>query len=87
MRRVDAWKGKVGDGLDRPHAVDRRQEGGDVEAMSPTERDQAKAVLKGCSSKDASAADRHYFEVSTGVELDAAFQEVIRNTEKVALTQ
>ena len=55
--------------------------------MSPTERDQAKAVLKGCSSKDASAADRHYFEVSTGVELDAAFQEIIRNTEKVALTQ
>jgi len=55
--------------------------------MSAPERDQAKAVLKGCSSKDASAAERHYFEVSTGVELDAAFQEIIRNTEKVALTQ
>ncbi|TPN43140.1 MULTISPECIES: TadE/TadG family type IV pilus assembly protein [unclassified Mesorhizobium] len=55
--------------------------------MSATERDQAKAVLKGCSSKDASAAERHYFEASTGAELDAAFQEIIRNTEKVALTQ
>lgn len=55
--------------------------------MSATERDQAKAVLKDCSSKDTSAATRHYFEVSTGVELDAAFQEIIRNTEKVALTQ
>ncbi|MER9346550.1 TadE/TadG family type IV pilus assembly protein [Mesorhizobium sp. M0227] len=55
--------------------------------MSATERDQAKAVLKDCSSKDASAAKRHFFEVSTGAELDAAFQEIIRNTEKVALTQ
>ncbi|MBZ9994828.1 TadE/TadG family type IV pilus assembly protein [Mesorhizobium sp. BH1-1-4] len=55
--------------------------------MSATERDQAKAVLKGCSSKDASAAERHYFEVSTGAELDNAFQEIIRNTEKVVLTQ
>ncbi len=55
--------------------------------MSATERDQAKAVLKGCSSKDTSSARKHYFEASTGVELDAAFQEIIRNTEKVALTQ
>ncbi|KRB16437.1 hypothetical protein ASD99_08715 [Mesorhizobium sp. Root695] len=55
--------------------------------MSATERDQAKAVLKGCSSKDASAAKRHFFEVSTGAELNDAFQEIIRNTEKVALTQ
>ncbi|MER9138108.1 pilus assembly protein [Mesorhizobium sp. M0830] len=55
--------------------------------MSATERDQAKAVLKGCSSKDTSTAKRHFFDVSTGVELDAAFQEIIRNTEKVALTQ
>lgn len=55
--------------------------------MSATERDQAKAVLKDCSSKDVSAAKRHFFEVSTGAELDAAFQEILRNTEKVALTQ
>ncbi|MDX8492747.1 pilus assembly protein [Mesorhizobium sp. VK22B] len=55
--------------------------------MSATERDQAKAVLKDCSSKDVSAANKHYFEVSTGVELDNAFREIIRNTEKVTLTQ
>jgi Flp pilus assembly protein TadG len=55
--------------------------------MSATERDQAKAVLKDCSSKDTSSANKHYFEASTGAELDAAFQEIIRNTEKVALTQ
>ncbi|TGQ76884.1 pilus assembly protein [Mesorhizobium sp. M8A.F.Ca.ET.207.01.1.1] len=55
--------------------------------MSATERDQAKAVLKDCSSKDSSATEKHYFEVSTGGELDDAFQEIIRNTEKVILTQ
>ncbi|TGU91062.1 VWA domain-containing protein [Mesorhizobium sp. M00.F.Ca.ET.151.01.1.1] len=55
--------------------------------MSATERDQAKAVLKDCSSKDSSATEKHYFEVSTGSELDDAFQEIIRNTEKVILTQ
>ncbi|TIU47055.1 MAG: VWA domain-containing protein [Mesorhizobium sp.] len=55
--------------------------------MSASERDQAKAVLKDCSSKDSSATEKHYFEVSTGSELDDAFQEIIRNTEKVILTQ
>ncbi|RWC24556.1 TadE/TadG family type IV pilus assembly protein [Mesorhizobium sp.] len=59
----------------------------DDKDMSATERDQAKAVLKDCSSKDASADKRHFFDVSTGAELDEAFQEIIRNTEKVALTQ
>lgn len=59
----------------------------DDKDMSATERDQAKAVLKDCSSKDTSAAKRHFFDVSTGAELDDAFQEIIRNTEKVALTQ
>ncbi|ARP62987.1 hypothetical protein A9K65_006000 [Mesorhizobium sp. WSM1497] len=59
----------------------------DDKDMSTTERDQAKAVLKDCSSKDTSGAKRHFFDVSTGAELDDAFQEIIRNTEKVALTQ
>lgn len=54
--------------------------------MSQTERDQAKGVLKNCASPDASAI-KHYFEVSTGAELDAAFQEIISNTERLALTQ
>lgn len=54
--------------------------------MSATERQQAKQVLKSCASPDKSGV-RHYFEVSTGEELDAAFQEIIGNTEKVALTK
>ncbi|HTV69630.1 MAG TPA: TadE/TadG family type IV pilus assembly protein [Rhizobiaceae bacterium] len=53
--------------------------------MSPTERDQAKAVLKNCASDDESAI-KHYFEVSTGEELDAAFQAIIGNAERLALT-
>lgn len=55
-------------------------------SMSQTERDQAKGVLKNCASTDVSAI-KHYFEVSTGDELDAAFQEIISNTERLALTQ
>lgn len=55
-------------------------------SMSATERDQAKAVLKACSSTDTSSV-RHYFEASTGEELDAAFKEIIRNTERLALTK
>ncbi|MBX3569696.1 MAG: hypothetical protein KF914_16660 [Rhizobiaceae bacterium] len=55
-------------------------------SMSATERDQAKAVLKDCASSDNSKV-KHYFEASTGEELDAAFKEIIRNTERLALTK
>ena len=34
-----------------------------------------------------SSAIKHYFEASTGEELDAALQEIIGNTERLALTQ
>jgi Flp pilus assembly protein TadG len=54
--------------------------------MTATERDQAKTVLKNCSSPDTKAI-KHYFEVSTGEELDAAFKEIIKNTERLALTK
>lgn len=53
--------------------------------MSATERDQAKGVLKNCASDDVSSL-KHYYEVSTGEELDAAFQAIIANAERVALT-
>ena len=53
-----------------------------VEAL--TERDQAKAVLKNCATADTNSV-KHYFEVSTGEELNAAFQEIISNSEKIAL--
>jgi hypothetical protein len=54
--------------------------------MSQTERDQAKGVLKACASDDVSVT-KHYFEASTGEELDAAFREIISNTERLALTE
>jgi Flp pilus assembly protein TadG len=54
--------------------------------MSATERQQAKAVLKACASPDTQLI-QHYFEASTGAELDAAFQDIIRNTEVLALTK
>ena len=58
----------------------------DNKDMSREEREAAKAVLKNCATKDSSAI-RHYFEASTGEELDNALQEIISNTERLALTQ
>lgn len=54
--------------------------------MDKSESDQAKTVLKNCSSPDTSSM-KHYYEASTGAELDAAFKEIIRNTERLALTK
>ncbi len=58
----------------------------DDPGMSKSEREQAKTVLKNCSSPDTSST-KHYFEASTGAELDAAFKEIISNTERLALTK
>ncbi len=46
----------------------------------------AKTVLKNCSSPDMGSV-KHYYEVSTGPELDHAFQEIVSNTERLALTR
>jgi Flp pilus assembly protein TadG len=54
--------------------------------MSASERDAAKSVLKNCASKEP-IGTKHYFEATTGEELDAAFQAIIANTEKIALTK
>lgn len=54
--------------------------------MRAQERDDAKAVLRNCASPDGGSV-RHYFEASTGEELDAAFREIIANTERLALTR
>ncbi|RWB24784.1 MAG: hypothetical protein EOQ42_35460, partial [Mesorhizobium sp.] len=43
--------------------------------MTVTERDQAKSVLKNCSTADTSSL-KHYFEAATGTELAAAFDEI-----------
>ncbi|HEV7251924.1 MAG TPA: pilus assembly protein [Mesorhizobium sp.] len=54
--------------------------------VSKAERDQARALLKNCASPDASGY-RHFFDASTGAELDAALQEVVGNVERLAVTR
>src|SRR5690606_29275242 len=54
--------------------------------MSRQEREAAKSVLRNCATADSSGI-KHYFEASTGEELDNALQEIISNTERLALTQ
>jgi Flp pilus assembly protein TadG len=58
----------------------------DDRSMSREEREQAKSVLRNCSTEDTSSI-KHYFEASTGEELDAAFKAIIANTERLALTK
>ena len=58
----------------------------DERGMSRDAREQAKSVLKNCSSPDTSSI-KHFFEASTGEELDAAFRAIIANTERLAITR
>jgi Flp pilus assembly protein TadG len=53
-------------------------------AMTATERDQAKSVLKECSTADTSSL-KHYYEAATGADLADAFSEITRNIEKLAI--
>lgn len=46
----------------------------------------AKAVMKNCASPDKGAA-KHYFETSSGAELDAAFQSIAANIERLAIVK
>jgi hypothetical protein len=46
----------------------------------------AKAVLGDCASPD-SASTTHYFETSSGEQLNAAFLEIVRNIERLAVTE
>ena len=55
-------------------------------ALPSSESSQARAVLKDCASDDTSSM-KHFYDVSTGPELDAAFKEIIANTERLALTK
>jgi len=50
------------------------------------DRPSARDVLKDCASDDTSSA-KHYFETASGSELDAAFQSIARNIERLTLTQ
>ncbi|MHA6642899.1 TadE/TadG family type IV pilus assembly protein [Mesorhizobium sp. A623] len=55
-------------------------------ALPTSESSQARAVLKDCATDDTSSL-KHFYDVSTGPELDAAFKEIIANTERLALTK
>lgn len=44
----------------------------------------AKSTMRACASPD-TADKKHYFEASTGAELDKAFKEIVRNIEKLSL--
>ena len=55
-------------------------------ALPSDEASEARGVLKNCSSPDKPGI-QHFFDVSTGKELNQAFQDIIANTERVALTQ
>ncbi|AZO65590.1 MULTISPECIES: pilus assembly protein [unclassified Mesorhizobium] len=52
--------------------------------MTVNERDQAKSVLKNCSTADTSSL-KHYYEAATGPELTDAFSEITRNIEKLTI--
>ena len=58
----------------------------DDKSMSATERQEARDVLKNCASDD-TASSKHFFDVSTGPELNQAFQDIIGDTERLVLTQ
>ncbi|MBB6355538.1 hypothetical protein ACFFTN_07495 [Aminobacter aganoensis] len=58
----------------------------DNKDTSKSERNAAKAVLKNCATPDSGTLKR-YFEVSTGKELDEAFQTIARNIEQLSLTK
>lgn len=51
-----------------------------------TNESAAKTVLRNCATKDTSAV-KHYHEASTGTDLDNAFKDIIRNIERLVLTQ
>jgi Flp pilus assembly protein TadG len=55
-------------------------------ALPSDEASEARGVLENCSSPDKPGI-QHFFDVSTGKELNQAFQDIIANTERVALTQ
>jgi Flp pilus assembly protein TadG len=55
-------------------------------ALPKSESSQARSVLRNCASNDTSSM-KHFYDVSTGPELDAAFKDIVANTEQLALTK
>jgi Flp pilus assembly protein TadG len=60
--------------------------GFDLGSNKSSEKVAALAVLKNCASPDTNRT-RHFFDASTGPELDAAFKEIAGNIEKLVLTR
>ncbi|MER9654017.1 pilus assembly protein [Mesorhizobium sp. M0152] len=58
----------------------------DDPSMTATERDQAKSVLKDCSTADTSSL-RHYYEAATGPELEDAFKAIVENIERLTVAK
>jgi Flp pilus assembly protein TadG len=50
------------------------------------ENSYAKATMKECANPDTSAI-KHYYDTSSGAELDRAFQDIARNIERLAITK
>lgn len=48
--------------------------------------EKAKETMRSCASPDTPSI-QHYFDTSTGSELDAAFQKIVENLERLALTK
>ncbi|RRH94675.1 hypothetical protein EH240_26850 [Mesorhizobium tamadayense] len=55
-------------------------------SMTTTERDQAKSVLKDCSTDDSSSL-KHYYEAANGAELSDAFGAITRNIENLTINR
>jgi hypothetical protein len=55
-------------------------------AMTATERDQAKTLLKDCSTADTSSL-KHYYEAANGPELADAFGKITENIEKLTINR
>lgn len=55
-------------------------------ALPASESSAARNVLRNCASPD-TGSTRHFFDTSTGEELNRAFTEIARNIERLALTQ
>ena len=55
-------------------------------ALPAKESSAARKVLKACASPDTGAI-KHFYDVANGEELDEAFQEIIANAERLAVTK
>ncbi len=71
----------------RRHCTEMKKDGIEIFTIGfKLDQPAAKNVLKSCASPDKSAV-AHYYEASSGAELDAAFREIAANIERLALVK